>query len=64
MDPNGAVIPPNLQRNKFVNFSVDNIDINEASLDGKYSFHATQVAAWQRGPSTNNMLSEIKLSKN
>ena len=39
----GAVIPPNLQDGKFVHFTCDNIDINENSLDGKNSFHATQV---------------------
>ena len=35
---------------RFVHFTCDNIDINDSSLDGKNSFHATQVAAWQRGP--------------
>ena len=30
-------------------FSNDNIDILDASLDGKDTFHATQVAEWQRG---------------
>ena len=43
----GAVIPPNLINNRFVLFSCDNIDIRDSSLDGKYTFHATQVAAWQ-----------------
>jgi hypothetical protein len=26
-----------------------NIDINDSTLDGKNTFHATQMAAWQRG---------------
>ena len=39
----GAVIPPNLVPGKFVTFSADNIDIMDESLDGKNSFHATQV---------------------
>ena len=47
---NGAVIPSNLMHGKFVHFSADNIDINDATLDGKNTFHATQIAAWQRGP--------------
>ena len=43
----GAVIPSNLINNRFVHFSSDNIDISDSSLDGKDTFHATQVAAWQ-----------------
>jgi hypothetical protein len=51
MDPaTGAVVPPNLVPGRFVHFTCDNIDINDFHLDGKNSFHATQVAAWQRGP--------------
>ena len=50
---NGAVIPLNLVSNRFIHFTCDNIDINDSSLDGKNSFHATQVAAWQRGPALN-----------
>ena len=37
---NGAVIPPNLLHGKFVHFSADNIDINDAALDEKNIFHA------------------------
>ena len=50
MDESGAVIPPNLVKDRFVFFFADNIDINEGTLDGKTTFHATQLAAWQRGP--------------
>lgn len=46
----GAVTPPNFVPARFVHFSCDNIDINDSNLDGKDSFHATQVAGWQRGP--------------
>jgi len=63
MDPSEAVLPPNLVRNRFVHFSADNIDINECSLDGKNSFHATQVAAWQRGPAPHDFLEHVQLSK-
>ena len=52
MDEHGAVVPPNLVRGSFVHFSTDNVDINEATLDAKDTFHATQIAAWQRGPPT------------
>ena len=45
-----AVTPPNFVEGRFVNFTADNIDVNDASFDGKNSFHATQVAAWLKGP--------------
>ena len=46
----GSVIPPNLINNIFVYFSRDNIDISDSSLDGKYTFHATQVTPWHCMP--------------
>ncbi|KAL2094651.1 hypothetical protein ACEWY4_009370 [Coilia grayii] len=46
----GAIIPANLVQGRFIHFSADNIDINEGTLDGQNTFHATQYAAWQRGP--------------
>ena len=53
MDPTtGAVIPENFVPNKFIHFTadnMDNIDILDESLDGKNTFHATQMAAYQRG---------------
>ena len=49
---NGAVIPPHLTQGRLIHFSADNnIDINDSTLDGKHTFHATQYAARQRGPS-------------
>ena len=51
LDPtSGGILPCNLVPDRFVHFTADNIDILDASLDGKDTFHATQVAAWQRGP--------------
>ena len=44
------LLPVNLTPNRFTHFTVDNIDINDSTLDGKDTFHATQVAAWQRVP--------------
>ena len=42
MDPEtGAVTPPNFVPDRFTHFTCDNIDINDASLDGKNSFHTT-----------------------
>ncbi len=56
---NGAVVPPNLNAAIFTHFTADNID---SSLDGKNTFHATQVAAWQRGPETTAHLSHLRPS--
>ena len=59
----GAVIPPNLTPDRFVHFTADNIDINDCTLDGKNTFHATQVAAWQQGPAKDMLLEDMKPSK-
>lgn len=45
----GAIIPPNIEVNKFIHYTTDNIDILDETLDGKNTFHATQMAMWQRG---------------
>ena len=62
MSTDGSVLPPNLVKDRFVHFSADNIDINDRILDGENTFHATQVAAWQRGPPSKGILNCIKLS--
>jgi hypothetical protein len=43
-----AVIPPGLDKSNFIYVTADNIDILDETLDGKNTFHATQMAAWQR----------------
>ena len=58
----GAVIPPNCVPSRFTHFSCDNIDIDDAGLDGKESFHATQMAAWQRGPEGDMVMKDMKPS--
>lgn len=40
----------NIVNSKFVQFAADNIEIIEDTIDGKGTFHATQMAAFQRGP--------------
>ena len=45
----GAIIPPNIVANEFIHYTADNIDILDETLDGKNTFHATQMATWQRG---------------
>lgn len=59
----GAVVPPNFVPNRFAHFTCDNIDINDSSFDGKKSFHATQVAGWQRGPEADMGLNDLHPSK-
>lgn len=71
----GAVIPTNLvpyppenQRDSdippFLHITADNIDKITDTLDGKNSFHATQVVVFQRGAkSTDQVLSSLKLKQ-
>ena len=56
---NGTVIPVNLADGRFIHFTADNIDINEGTLDRQNTFHATQYAAWQRGPESVGVLQNI-----
>ncbi|CAB4006763.1 Hypothetical predicted protein [Paramuricea clavata] len=54
MDPtSGTVIPENFVLNTFIHFTADNIDILDESLDRKYTFHATQMTAYQRSDNRN-----------
>ena len=48
----GVVIPKNLVPGMFLQFSSDNIDILGDTVDGRNTFHATQIVAFQRGPKT------------
>lgn len=63
MDDDGAVVPQNLVKGRFVHFSTDNVDINEYTLDGKGTLHATQVAAWQCDAPEGDVLIGIDISK-
>ena len=40
-------------------FTADNIDINDSLLNGKETFHATQVPSWQRGPDKTKNLARL-----
>ena len=60
---NGAVTPVNLAEGRFIHFTSDNIIINEGTLDGQNTFHATQYAAWQRGPESVGILQNITPTK-
>ena len=56
----GAIIPSNLVPNKFIHYTADNIDILDETLDGKNTFHATQMATWQRGQEADVELQKLE----
>ena len=41
-------------------FTADKIDINDSLLNGKDTFHATQVPGWQRGPDKTKCLASMR----
>lgn len=72
----GSVVPPHFQSAEIIKhenqqllhepilqITADNIDIIADTLDGKNSFHGTQVVAFQRGASSSSasILSEIEM---
>ena len=62
-EESGTVIAPNLVQGNFVHFSADNIDILDETMDGKNTFHARQIAAWQRGTEDMSLLYGVSPSK-
>ena len=58
----GAIIPPNVVANKFIHYTFDKIDILDETLDGKNTFHATQMAARRRGKTNYASLKHIEPS--
>ena len=57
---NGYVyIPPSLETGVFTHFSCDNVDVLECTLDGKNTFHSTQMMAWQRSTDTGPRSEEL-----
>ncbi len=64
LDPGtGTVVPPKLKQGNFIHFSADNITILDETMDGKNTFHATQIAAWQRGSDNVSLLNGVGPSK-
>ena len=55
-------MPPNLLPGKLVHFAGYNIDILDEKLDGENTFHATMIAALQRGAESNLALENLKPS--
>ena len=56
-------VPPNLLEGKVLQFAADNIDIIQETLDGKATFHATQMVAFQRGEPTGRSEQQLPLGK-
>ena len=54
-------IPPNLVEEKFLQFSADNIDIIEETLDGQENFHSALVIGFQRGIPRRRLDQELRL---
>ena len=55
----GAIIPPNFQAKKFIHHTCDHIDILDETLDGKNTFHATQMAVWQRSQASDESFKNL-----
>ena len=62
VDNDNVSVPLNIEPNKFFQFSADNIDIIEETLDGKGTFHATQMVAFQRG-TTRKVTLDLSIGK-
>ena len=56
----GTVVLTDLNPDNFMQFTADNIDINDSLLDGKDTFHATQVPGWQRSPDKTKHLASLR----
>ena len=46
----GIVIPSNISPGTFIQFAADNNDLNEETLDGKSTTHATTLVVYQKKP--------------
>lgn len=61
MDPDtGAVVPPNLSPGNIIHFSTDNINILDETIEGKNTFHDTQIAAWECGSDNVSLLDGVR----
>ena len=46
----GVVLPSNIKPGNFVHVAADNLDINEETIDGRNTTHATSIVMYQRNP--------------
>ena len=44
----GVVLPSNIQKGSFIRIAADNLDVNEETIDGKNTTHATSIVFFQR----------------
>ena len=58
-----VLIPSPIKVNLFFQFAADNIDRLEETLDGKETFHATQMVIYQRGVNEGNQQLSISQEK-
>ena len=56
-------VPTNIAKDTFCQFAADNIDILEETLDGKDTFHATQMVVFQRTQNEREGTAEIPIGK-
>ena len=56
---NGNYVPPGLHRQRRLRFSLDNIDAQVDTPDGRNSFHATAMAVYQREPSVEDAIDVV-----
>ena len=49
----GVIMPSNIQQGIFVHAAADNLDINEETIDGRNTTHATSIVLYQRIPGGN-----------
>ena len=49
-ESDGTIIPSNITSGTFIQFASDNNDINEETLDGKNTTHATTLVVYQQKP--------------
>ena len=56
-------VPDNIDGERLIQFSCDNIDVLEATLDGKNTFHCTQMMAWQRSSDNSLTVNLVQSSR-
>ena len=61
---NNTYIPETLVPDRFIQFAADNLDLLEETLDGKGTFHVTQMIVFQRGPKNESKPVNSAISRN
>ena len=61
---NNTSIPQTLVPGRFIQFAADNLDLLEETLDGKGTFHVTQMIVFQCGPKNEGKPGNSAISRN